>query len=150
MEPALSFVPLARPPPKGCWPTTAPVGLSLMCEEVFGPVVGVHVYPDARWEETLGIVDRTSPEWGASKLRRYGEKFPLDQVNIGIYPVENELKTIIAGVYQFCVQNRTADSQVKVCSPYYAKDLRGRSRLSRKTRSEFNTFYGRDRKCNMC
>lgn len=28
--PALSLVPLARLPPKGCWPTTAPVGLSLM------------------------------------------------------------------------------------------------------------------------
>jgi hypothetical protein len=27
-EPALSFVPLARPPPNGCCPTTAPVGLS--------------------------------------------------------------------------------------------------------------------------
>src|SRR5262245_21846886 len=26
--PALSFVPEARAPPKGCWPTTAPVGLS--------------------------------------------------------------------------------------------------------------------------
>ena len=30
LEPALSLVPLARPPPKGCCPTTAPVGLSLM------------------------------------------------------------------------------------------------------------------------
>src|SRR5690606_15263044 len=30
MLPALSLVPLARLPPKGCWPTTAPVGLSLM------------------------------------------------------------------------------------------------------------------------
>ena len=29
-EPALSLVPEAREPPKGCWPTTAPVGLSLM------------------------------------------------------------------------------------------------------------------------
>ena len=29
IEPALSFVPDARAPPKGCWPTTAPVGLSL-------------------------------------------------------------------------------------------------------------------------
>ena len=28
LEPALSFVPEARAPPKGCWPTTAPVGLS--------------------------------------------------------------------------------------------------------------------------
>ncbi len=27
--PALSFVPEARAPPNGCWPTTAPVGLSL-------------------------------------------------------------------------------------------------------------------------
>jgi hypothetical protein len=29
-EPALSFVPEARPPPNGCCPTTAPVGLSLI------------------------------------------------------------------------------------------------------------------------
>ena len=33
----------------------------LMCEEVFGPVVALHVYPEARWEETLQLVDRTSP-----------------------------------------------------------------------------------------
>jgi 1-pyrroline-5-carboxylate dehydrogenase len=33
----------------------------LLCEEVFGPVVAVHVYPDARWRETLKLVDRTSP-----------------------------------------------------------------------------------------
>jgi 1-pyrroline-5-carboxylate dehydrogenase len=25
----------------------------LMCEELFGPVVAVYVYPEARWEETL-------------------------------------------------------------------------------------------------
>jgi 1-pyrroline-5-carboxylate dehydrogenase len=36
-------------------------GYRLMCEEIFGPVLTVHVYPDARWSETLGIVDRTSP-----------------------------------------------------------------------------------------
>jgi 1-pyrroline-5-carboxylate dehydrogenase len=33
----------------------------LMCEEIFGPVVGVHVYPEAKWTETLGVVDRGSP-----------------------------------------------------------------------------------------
>ncbi len=33
----------------------------LMCEEVFGPVVTVHVYPDARWEETLKLVDESTP-----------------------------------------------------------------------------------------
>jgi 1-pyrroline-5-carboxylate dehydrogenase len=32
-----------------------------MCEEVFGPVVTAHVYDDARWQETLHAVDRTSP-----------------------------------------------------------------------------------------
>ena len=33
----------------------------LLCEEIFGPVVTAHVYPDAKWVETLAIVDRTSP-----------------------------------------------------------------------------------------
>jgi 1-pyrroline-5-carboxylate dehydrogenase len=33
----------------------------LLCEEIFGPVVSAYVYDDARWEETLTIVDRTSP-----------------------------------------------------------------------------------------
>jgi 1-pyrroline-5-carboxylate dehydrogenase len=33
----------------------------LMCEEIFGPVVGVHVYQEAQWKETLDIVDRGSP-----------------------------------------------------------------------------------------
>src|SRR3989449_1339294 len=32
-----------------------------MCEEIFGPVLSVHVYPDARWAETLKLVDETSP-----------------------------------------------------------------------------------------
>jgi 1-pyrroline-5-carboxylate dehydrogenase len=33
----------------------------LMCEEIFGPVLAVHVYPAARWRETLTLVDQTSP-----------------------------------------------------------------------------------------
>jgi 1-pyrroline-5-carboxylate dehydrogenase len=33
----------------------------LLCEEIFGPVVTAHVYPDAKWEQTLKIVDETSP-----------------------------------------------------------------------------------------
>ena len=32
-----------------------------MCEEIFGPVMTVHVYPEARWSETLALVDQTSP-----------------------------------------------------------------------------------------
>jgi 1-pyrroline-5-carboxylate dehydrogenase len=36
-------------------------GYRLLCEEIFGPVVSAYVYDDARWEETLSIVDKTSP-----------------------------------------------------------------------------------------
>jgi len=36
-------------------------GYRTMCEEIFGPVLSVHVYPDARWTETLRTVDQTSP-----------------------------------------------------------------------------------------
>jgi len=36
-------------------------GYTTMCEELFGPVLSLHVYPDARWAETLELVDRTSP-----------------------------------------------------------------------------------------
>src|SRR5690606_2050307 len=32
----------------------------LMCEEIFGPVVTAYVYDDAKWEETLRLVDETS------------------------------------------------------------------------------------------
>jgi len=32
-----------------------------MCEEIFGPVLSLYVYPDKQWKETLGLVDRTSP-----------------------------------------------------------------------------------------
>ena len=40
---------------------TADPGYRLLCEEIFGPVVTVHVYDDARWDETLRVVDTTSP-----------------------------------------------------------------------------------------
>jgi 1-pyrroline-5-carboxylate dehydrogenase len=33
----------------------------LLCEEIFGPVLTVHAYDDAKWRETLEVVDRTSP-----------------------------------------------------------------------------------------
>jgi len=40
---------------------TADPGYRLLCEEIFGPVMTVHPYPDEKWEETLAVVDRTSP-----------------------------------------------------------------------------------------
>jgi 1-pyrroline-5-carboxylate dehydrogenase len=33
----------------------------LMSEEIFGPVVTLHVYKDSQWNETLKLVDSTSP-----------------------------------------------------------------------------------------
>jgi 1-pyrroline-5-carboxylate dehydrogenase len=36
-------------------------GYRLLCEEIFGPVVTAHVYDDARWSDTLRIIDTTSP-----------------------------------------------------------------------------------------
>ena len=32
-----------------------------MCEEIFGPVVTVYVYPEKKWADALHLVDRTSP-----------------------------------------------------------------------------------------
>ena len=32
-----------------------------MCDEIFGPVMSIHVYPDGHWDRTLDLVDRTSP-----------------------------------------------------------------------------------------
>ena len=31
-----------------------------MCDEIFGPVMTIYVYPDDEWEETLALVDTTS------------------------------------------------------------------------------------------
>jgi 1-pyrroline-5-carboxylate dehydrogenase len=36
-------------------------GYRLLCEEIFGPVVTAYVYDDAKWADTLTVVDRTSP-----------------------------------------------------------------------------------------
>jgi 1-pyrroline-5-carboxylate dehydrogenase len=40
--------------------TTDP-GDRLLREELFGPIVTAYVYPDAEWQDTLELVDRTSP-----------------------------------------------------------------------------------------
>ena len=40
---------------------TADPRYRLMREEIFGPVVTAHVYPDEKWDETLHLIDETSP-----------------------------------------------------------------------------------------
>jgi 1-pyrroline-5-carboxylate dehydrogenase len=41
--------------------TTEDPSVRLMRDELFGPIVTCHVYPDHAWSETLELVDRTSP-----------------------------------------------------------------------------------------
>ena len=36
-------------------------GVRHMRDEFFGPIITVHVYPDAAWDDTLRVVDHTSP-----------------------------------------------------------------------------------------
>ncbi|HEX9009371.1 MAG TPA: L-glutamate gamma-semialdehyde dehydrogenase [Holophagaceae bacterium] len=36
-------------------------GFRTMCEELFGPVMTLHVYDERKWDETLDLVDSTSP-----------------------------------------------------------------------------------------
>jgi 1-pyrroline-5-carboxylate dehydrogenase len=36
-------------------------GYTTMCEEIFGPILTVYVYDENKWEETLKLVDGTSP-----------------------------------------------------------------------------------------
>ena len=40
---------------------TADPGYRLLREEIFGPVLTAYVYDDAKWAETLRLVDATSP-----------------------------------------------------------------------------------------
>jgi len=40
---------------------TTKADYTLLCEEIFGPVVTAYVYPDKAWRDTLKVVDRTSP-----------------------------------------------------------------------------------------
>jgi 1-pyrroline-5-carboxylate dehydrogenase len=40
---------------------TADPAYRTLCEEIFGPVVTAYVYDDAKWRETLSLVDSTSP-----------------------------------------------------------------------------------------
>jgi len=40
---------------------TADPKYTTMCEELFGPVLTIYVYEDSKWEETLELLDSTSP-----------------------------------------------------------------------------------------
>jgi 1-pyrroline-5-carboxylate dehydrogenase len=56
---------------------TADPAYRLLCEEIFGPVLTVHAYEDAKWREMLETVDRTSP------YALTGSVFARDRAAIG-------------------------------------------------------------------
>ena len=49
-----------------------------MCEEIFGPVLTIYVYDDAQWEQTLQLVDATSP-YALTGAIFSQERYPLVQ-----------------------------------------------------------------------
>ena len=62
--------------------TTNPKFLT-MCEEIFGPVLTIHVYEDDEYEETLDIVDNTSPYALTGSIfsnDRYATKMAIDKL----------------------------------------------------------------------
>lgn len=54
-----------------------------MCEELFGPVLTVYVYPADQWTETLELVDKTSPYalTGAVFAR---DRFAIEEANVAL------------------------------------------------------------------
>ena len=40
---------------------TSDPGYRMLCEEIFGPVVTAYAYADEQWEDTLRVIDETSP-----------------------------------------------------------------------------------------
>ena len=49
-----------------------------MCEEIFGPVITIYVYNDDNWNETLELVDQTSP-YGLTGAVFSAERFAIEQ-----------------------------------------------------------------------
>lgn len=45
--------------PQGAGPGRG-LTLGLLCQEIFGPVLTVYVYPDDKYKETLRLVDSTT------------------------------------------------------------------------------------------
>ena len=50
----------------------------LLCEELFGPVLGIYVYADKRYEETLDLINNTSP-YGLTGAIFSTQRAPIQQ-----------------------------------------------------------------------
>jgi 1-pyrroline-5-carboxylate dehydrogenase len=50
-----------------------------MCEEIFGPVLSIYVYDEKAWEETLELVNTTSP-YALTGAVFSQDRYAIDQV----------------------------------------------------------------------
>ena len=64
--------------------TTDPMFKS-MVEEIFGPVITIYVYDDAKYEETLELCDRTSP-YGLTGSIFARDRYAIDKAVIAQQP----------------------------------------------------------------
>ena len=72
-----------------------------MCEEIFGPVLTVYVYQGERFEETLQLVDQTSP------YALTGAVFAQDR-----YAVELAAKTLVNAAGNFYINDKPTGAVV--------------------------------------
>lgn len=73
----------------------------LMCEEIFGPVLAIYVYDGDKFEETLGLVDSTSP------YALTGAIFATDR-----YAVELATKKLVDAAGNFYINDKPTGAVV--------------------------------------
>jgi len=72
-----------------------------MCEEIFGPVVTIYVYDENKWEETLHLVDETSP------YALTGAIFSQDR-----YAIEQATKILVNAAGNFYINDKPTGAVV--------------------------------------
>ena len=72
-----------------------------MCTELFGPVLTIHVYEDAKWAETLKLVDETSP------YALTGAIFSQDR-----YAIEEATKALVNSAGNFYINDKPTGAVV--------------------------------------
>jgi 1-pyrroline-5-carboxylate dehydrogenase len=72
-----------------------------MCEEIFGPVLTIYVYEDAKWEETLALVD------GTSAYALTGAVFAQDR-----YAIDQAKKALVNAAGNFYINDKPTGAVV--------------------------------------
>ncbi len=72
-----------------------------MCEEIFGPFLTIHTYPDADWTKTLALVDSTS------QYALTGAVFSLDR-----YAINEALEALTFSAGNFYINDKPSGAVV--------------------------------------